>query len=189
MDVDEAARLLGVTPDADARTVRRAWRTWARLAHPDVGGDAEHFGRLDVARRVLLSRRPLTEITPLPRLRLREVLVYPRHPALVVAAGLGCMALPVLGLVLPPLLVAAAASIAVAVWAWWTARCVLTPLADRGHRIATVTLVWAPVWVMQVAVSVLVDASLLPVLPLTAVPLAMAVGAINPGAGLWRPVR
>jgi len=37
-------------------------------------------------------------------------------------------------------------------------------------------------------VSVAVDASLVPVLPLLALPLVAAVASVNPGAGLWRPV-
>ena len=58
MGREEAAQLLGVPADADPDTIRHAWRLWARVAHPDVGGDPAHFARLDEARRVL--QRPRT---------------------------------------------------------------------------------------------------------------------------------
>lgn len=56
----EACEVLGVTPDADAEHVRRAYRRLARQCHPDLGGDASEFHRLQVAAETLLDDdRPL----------------------------------------------------------------------------------------------------------------------------------
>ncbi|GAA1820701.1 J domain-containing protein [Nesterenkonia flava] len=41
--------VLGVSPDADAKTIRAAYRKQARLNHPDHGGDAEAFHRVQQA--------------------------------------------------------------------------------------------------------------------------------------------
>jgi len=83
---------------------------------------------------------------------------------------------------------AVAASMGSAAWAVWTVREVLNQNADHGHRIAALALCWLPIAFLQVLVSVAVDASLVPVLPLLALPLVAAVASVNPGAGLWRPV-
>jgi hypothetical protein len=45
----EAYRVLGVDPDADAATVRRAYRERAKEVHPDRGGDADEFRRVSEA--------------------------------------------------------------------------------------------------------------------------------------------
>lgn len=189
MECTQAATLLGVPVDADRRTITRAWRMWARLAHPDVGGDAAHFAELELARRVLLAQRPLTPLDPLPRVRLREVVLRPTHPVWLVVTATACIVLSLAGLVVPPLLGALIASSAAAMWAWWASRTILGPRADRGHRIAVIALVWLPLWMLQVLVSTVAGASLLPVLPITALPLAIAVASVNPGAGLWQPAR
>lgn len=53
----DAARLLGVAPEADAETVTAAFRQAMAKAHPDQGGDPEHARRLIAARDLLLNRR------------------------------------------------------------------------------------------------------------------------------------
>lgn len=42
-------QLLGVERDANEQAIREAWRKAAKTAHPDTGGDAEHFSRLQTA--------------------------------------------------------------------------------------------------------------------------------------------
>lgn len=54
----QARALLGVGEDATADEVRRAYRRLARNAHPDAGGDAADFHRLQQALAVLLEPRP-----------------------------------------------------------------------------------------------------------------------------------
>ncbi len=85
-------------------------------------------------------------------------------------------------------LCALAAAVASAAWAVWATREVLGDRADHGHRIAALALLWLPVASAQVLLSAGAGVSLVPVLPLFAVPLVMAVAAVNPGAGLWRPI-
>ena len=197
MDRDEAAALLGVPADATTEAVKRAWRVWARLAHPDAGGDPQHFAKLDEARRTLLhSRPPAVGLEPKPRPTWREVLTRPAHPILL---GLGAVVAVTLAVVPsfapPPLVLAAApAFLAATAWAVVASRAVLAPpsvlgpSADHGHRITALALLWLPVASAQVGVAIIAGVSLLPVLPLSALPLAAAVSAVNPGAGLWRPV-
>lgn len=55
----QARALLGVGEDAGADEVRRAYRRLARHAHPDAGGDAADFHRLQEAVAVLLQPRPM----------------------------------------------------------------------------------------------------------------------------------
>ena len=195
--MEEAAALLGVPVDADAQAVKRAWRVWARLAHPDAGGDPQHFAELDEARRVLLHPRPPSlGLEPKPRPTWREVLIRPAHPILLGLGALAAAALAVLpSLAPPPLFLAAApAFLAATAWAVVASRAVLAPRsvpgpsADHGHRITALVLLWLPIASTQVCVSIIAGASILPVLPLSALPLAAAVSAVNPGAGLWRPV-
>jgi curved DNA-binding protein CbpA len=45
--------MLGLERNASSEAIRRAWRKAAKGAHPDSGGDAEHFGRLQVAYELL----------------------------------------------------------------------------------------------------------------------------------------
>jgi len=45
--------LLGLERDAGEQNIRDAWRKAAKTAHPDAGGDAEHFARLQVAYELL----------------------------------------------------------------------------------------------------------------------------------------
>jgi len=194
----QAAGLLGVDPSADADTVRHAWRMWARVAHPDVGGDPEHFARLDGARRVLmepLPDAPTEEWQPRPRQSLRDVLRRPRRPvglALVAVVTLLLGALP--GSLPGPVsmgevaVMSTPAAVLAALTAVWTTRQVLSSEADRGHRITVLTLAWLPLAALLVAVSTFAGASMLPVLPVLALPLVAAVASLDPGAGLWRPI-
>jgi hypothetical protein len=189
MGRDEAASLLGVPVDADPDVVRHAWRLWAKVAHPDVGGDPAHFERLDEARRVLLQPRP-TALEPEPRAPWSAVLRRPARPVGLLLAAVGAVLLADLPAVsaVPFGVAAAAAAIASAAWAVWATREVLGERADHGHRIAALALLWLPVAAAQVLISAGFGVSLVPVLPLFAVPLVVAVAAVNPGAGLWRPI-
>lgn len=189
MDRDEAAALLGVRSNATAEAVKRAWRVWARLAHPDAGGDPEMFARLDEARRIMLRPRQKS-IEPVPREPWRLVLTRPAHPVLLMLGAGAAVALAALPAIAPqPVAVAAApAFIAATAWAVLATRAILVRRADHGHRITALALLWLPIASAQVLVSIIAGASVLPVLPLSALPLAAAVSAVNPGAGLWRPV-
>lgn len=191
MDSVEAAKILGVPVDASAGQVRRAWRMWARAAHPDVGGDSAHFAQLDEARRILLRRRlaqhPVASAPP-PRASLRTMVRRPRHPArLVVVAGAAIIAsaFPAFGTA-PLALAAAPAAILAGLWAVLSANELLSPAADAGHRIAVIALAWIPIVGLQLLASTAVGTSLLPVMPLVALPLAAVVAAMNLGAGFRR---
>jgi len=41
--------MLGIDRDAGEQAIRSAWRKAAKTSHPDAGGDAEHFGKLQAA--------------------------------------------------------------------------------------------------------------------------------------------
>lgn len=45
--------MLGIERDAESEAIRLAWRKAAKSAHPDSGGDAEHFSRLQLAYELL----------------------------------------------------------------------------------------------------------------------------------------
>jgi hypothetical protein len=47
--VEEASAVLGVDPDADEATVRRAYRERIKQVHPDADGDEESFKRVQRA--------------------------------------------------------------------------------------------------------------------------------------------
>lgn len=133
---------------------------------------------------------------PPTRVPLTAVMRSPHHPvALAVTA-----ALVILGAAIPAVMgvapgtvdfatAALPAAVGAAAWSWWAAHAALLPTADRGHRIAAVALAWLAIAVAQQAVSAIAGASLLAVLPMLALPLATAVGVINLGAGLWRPIQ
>ena len=192
MKRDEAAFLLGVPATADPETVRHAWRMWARIAHPDVDGDPAHFAQLDEARRVLLQTVPAlaSVITYAPRKTWSQVVRKPAHPVALALSGIATILLAALA-GLSPLPYAAAvatSSLAAAMWAVWVTSEMLSKSADHGHRITALALLWLPIALMQVLVSVLVGTSFVPVLPLLALPFVAVVALVNPGAGLWRPV-
>lgn len=198
MSRSEAAGLLGVDASADPDTVRHAWRMWARVAHPDVGGDPQHFARLDAARRALLEPLPAAtspEWRPPPRQSVRAVLRRPTRPVGLVVVAVVTLVLGMLPGSLPgPMSVgtlavmSGPAALLAAMTAAWVARQVLGPEADRGHRITVLAAAWLPLAVLLVAVSTLAGESMLPVLPVLALPLVAAVAALDPGAGLWRPI-
>ena len=192
MNRDEAAFLLGVPTSADSETVRHAWRMWARITHPDVDGDAAHFAQLDAARRVLLQPVPAPSlaISSTPRQSWSQVVRRPAHPFALALTGIVTILLASLAGVspLPFALVVAASSIAAAMWAVWMTSELLSKGADHGHRIAALALVWLPIALMQVLVSVLVATSFVPFLPVLALPFVAVIAMVNPGAGLWRPV-
>ena len=192
MNRDEAAFLLGVPVTADPEAVRQAWRMWARIAHPDVDGDPAHFAELDAARRVLLQPAPAVApaVNSAPRKKWSQVVRKPAHPFALALSGIVAILLAALAGVstLPYAVAVATSSLAAALWAVWVASEILSKSADHGYRIAALALLWLPIALIQVLVSVLVETSFVPVLPLLALPFVAAVALVNPGAGLWRPV-
>ena len=125
-----------------------------------------------------------------PRLPWSAVVRRPDRPVALALAAVAVVLLAALPAVTPiPFGVGAvAAAIGSAAWAVWATREVLGDRADHGHRIAALALTWLPIASAQVLLSAGAGASLVPVLPLFAVPLVAAVAAVNPGAGLWRPI-
>jgi hypothetical protein len=77
------------------------------------------------------------------------------------------------------------AAIAAAGWAVITVNRLLDARADVGHRITALALAWLPLAIAQVVLAQIAGGSLIPVLPLLALPFVAAVAAVNPGAGLW----
>jgi DnaJ homolog subfamily C member 19 len=55
MDRSEAAKLLGVSSDADSGAVLDAHRRLIAKVHPDAGGNAELASRINQARDVMLK--------------------------------------------------------------------------------------------------------------------------------------
>ena len=193
MDREQAARLLGVPEEADPGLVRRAYRTWARVAHPDVGGDPEHFALLVHARRTLLRPRatdPRPMPAPSPRAPLSAMTHLPdRWPVLAVAAVLclACAGLPRVGA--GHIGTALICGLASAAWAWWAARACLRAGADAGHRIMLLALLWLPLAAGQGAVSAMLGTAFFEMLPLLTLPFVAVVASVNAGAGLWRATR
>lgn len=193
----EAARLLGVAPDAQPAEVKRAFRLWAAWAHPDQGGSSDRFAELCAARDLLLgataapppvrdtgTRDPGT-IELRPRRAWREVLVRP-SPRRTAALALGLVATVAVVLVAGPApLLAAPAALASAAWCIAVSRAILTN-ADHGHVIVVRSLAWGAATGAQVALALLAGISLIEVLPLLALPFVAAIAAVNPAAGLRR---
>lgn len=193
MTREEAAALLGVDAQADPTQVRQAWRVWARLAHPDAGGDGDHFRRLVVARDVLLADTeldPNPAIEPAPRASLRSVCRMPTPRALagIVAFTLVAFAAGFSVRSADPwaaaLVLGGLATAAVAVMG----RAILQSTADVGHRITFLALAWLPIAAVQVTVLEFLGGSVITALPVMVLPFVIAVALVNPGAGLWRPV-
>ena len=185
---DDAARLLGVSRDADATTVRRAFRAWAALVHPDHGGDPRAFRALCAARDTLLAPIAATDPGPQPRQAWSAVLIRPRPMD---AAGL------VMGGLIAVAAVAAAgwvdvvwgvipAAVLAALWCVAVSRCVLRG-GDHGHVIVTRTWAWLAVASAQFGLAVALGIAVIEVLPLLALPFVTVIAAVNPGAGLRRP--
>lgn len=200
-DRAEAARLLGVSPTSDEATIRRAFRTWAALTHPDHGGDGRNFQALCDARDALLQpitappgsesvlRQPRQDRTsPSPRRAWREVIKRPAPLAgalLVIGLVASIAAVLVAG---PAPLLAMPAALASAAWCVAVSRTILRG-ADHGHVIVTRSLAWAAATCGQLMVASLAGIALVEVLPLLALPFVAAIAAVNPGAGLWRARR
>lgn len=197
---EQAALLLGVDSDASAEQVNHAWRVWVKLAHPDTGGDREHFEALAEARSVLLRSHPTairatqqepSSPSPAPRTPLRDVCCRPGAHRVVamVAALLGAIVVAVFVSHVSDLAAAVAVGVASCGVAITIQRSVLTHVADTGHRITILTVAWLPVAAVLAAVALLQGVSIIGLLPVVALPFAVSVGLVNPGAGLWRPIR
>jgi len=205
-DRAQAARLLGVSPDAGPTEVKRAFRLWAVWAHPDQGGSAERFTDLCAARDLLLEPRTTTHAperrsadasgpshdgaptAPRPRKGWRQVLVHPSP------LTMGLLALAYVGAVAavliagPSPLLAVPAALASAAWCVAVSHAILQG-GDHGHVIVTRSLAWGAVTAAQVALAVMVGIPLIEVLPLLALPFVAVIAAVNPAAGLWRGAR
>ena len=195
---EEAARLLGVSASADEATVRRAFRAWAALAHPDHGGDPGHFQALCRARDVLLGSTPPEEMGPpassghaepgiplRPRKTWHQVLVRP-HPGVMAGLVAGLVAAVASVLLAGPVpLLAMPAALASAGWCVAVSRASLRG-ADHGHVIVTRSLAWVLVTGAQLILATVMGIPLIEVLPLLAVPFVAVIAAVNPAAGLWR---
>ena len=55
MDTEEARRVLGLSTEADADSIRAAHRRLVTRVHPDQGGSADLAGRVNAARDILLE--------------------------------------------------------------------------------------------------------------------------------------
>ena len=169
--------------------MRRAFRAWAALAHPDHGGDAVHFQALCDARDALLEpvvpQAAGAQIVPKPRQPWRAVLRRPA-PGVLILLALGLLATiaAVLAAIGGPLL-AMPAAVASAAWCVAASRAVLRG-ADHGHVIVVRSMAWALATCGQLLVAAVAGISLIEVLPLLAVPFVAAIAAVNPAAGLRR---
>lgn len=202
MTREHAALLLGVDHDASPEQINHAWRVWAKLAHPDAGGDREHFEALALARSVLMNGARVQVSDGLSPGADEVSLVDPRHPLRRVccrpslrgwiAIGFALVA-SVLVLLLVSQLPDLGAALAVGAAAGGTAiviqRCVLGTGADTGHRIHVLVVAWLPLATLLAAGATFAGVELIGYLPLVALPFVLAVALVNPGAGLWHPVR
>lgn len=196
---EEAAGLLGLAGDADPRQVRRAFRLWAALAHPDHGGTPDQFHRLCLARDVLLQEpwsprtpsgdadSPQPEPSAVPRRPWRAVL---RSPSATQVSVLVLVVSLSLASVVGALIVPAAVALGAAALAA-TATCVLASRfclrgGDHGHVIVTRSIAWGAVTAGQCAMAALAGVAILEALPLLAVPFVAAIAMVNPGAGFRR---
>ena len=66
MDGRHARRVLGVTSDADAEEIRRAYHAQLFAAHPDHGGTAEAFAEVRAAFAMLRDAEPKRRFATLP---------------------------------------------------------------------------------------------------------------------------
>lgn len=214
----EYAAILGVPADASAEHLRRAWRAWAQLLHPDHGGDDATFIRVREAYDALISEvgdpvtpaqmaaarahpcvaRPDDVISastamrePAPRPSLRSILVAPRQPfflSMLVGVALAAAALPSV-IGLSVLSALPAAILSGLVAVVLAYRC-LADAADAGHRAVVAAITWALLTVVQIAVSGLAGTSILAMLPLLALPLvAFTSWVLFPGWPLRRTRR
>lgn len=84
---EQAAQLLGVAMTADAAVVRSALRAAAGRTHPDAGGSAAEFQRVQLAAELLLWQHKQAQAAPKPLVRVL--------PGRVVWTGDGVRAWPV----------------------------------------------------------------------------------------------
>ncbi len=197
MTRERAALLLGVEAHATAHEVNRAWRVWVKLAHPDAGGDRCHFEALAGARAVLLKCE--TPKTPAPdpgievpeRPRLRSVCSRPSQRGMfqVMLVLIATVVLVLLAPRWPAFGAALAMGTAAGCAALALQRAVLQPDADTGHRISVLFLAWVPVVVSVAGTGALLGIDVIAVLPVIVLPFIVFVAMVNPGAGLWRPIR
>ena len=197
-----SALLLGIDESSSADDIQRAWKMWVRLAHPDVGGDRDHFEALMRARRILLANvvqanavkadtaRAAEQAVP-DRPSLRSVVRRPSGRAAIVLMSLVAVALasPAVTLSLTPWLSAAIMGVCAAGFAVGATRALLGDRGDVGHRITCVSVLWLPVACGQVGLSASLGSDIVLMLPVLAVPLVASVTWMNAGAGLWMPVR
>ena len=200
MTRQQAALLLGVEVHATPTEVNHAWRVWAKLAHPDAGGDRAHFEALARARALLLRGGAATvpamdqctsdEPRGSARLSWRQVCRRPDLRAVialcvVVLVGLlATIASPRVSTLMAGLMLGAAAT----GFAVVAERNVLQPFADTGHRIGILCAAWVPVVSLLLFGSAFRGVDVIAVLPIVALPFVASVALVNPGAGLWRPV-
>lgn len=202
MTREHAALLLGVDENSSVDDVQRAWKVWVRLAHPDAGGDRDHFEALMRARRVLLANvvqanavemdtAPAADHVVPDRPPLRSVVRRPSRGVAIVLVGVAVIALasPVVTLSLALWLSAAIMGGCAAGFAAGATRALLGDRGDVGHRITCISALWLPVACGQVGLSVSLGSDIVLMLPVLAVPLVASVAWMNAGAGLWMPVR
>ena len=202
MTREHAALLVGVDENSSADDVQRAWKVWVRLAHPDAGGDRDHFEALMHARRVLLATvvqvnaveadaAPAAEHAVPDRPSLRSVVRRPSRGAAIVLVGVAVIALasPVATLSLAPWVSALIMGGCAAGFAVGATRALLGDRGDVGHRITCVSLLWLPVACGHVGLSASLGSDIVLMLPVFAVPLVASVAWMNAGVGLWTPVR
>lgn len=204
MTREQAALLLGVDIDASVEQVHHAWRVWAKLAHPDAGGDREHFEALMRARSILLTHpaqpagqptaeRTATQSTPAPQPRapLRNVCCRPsaRGVVVLVIVAVGSVFTALLAPRLSDFGGALAVGVVASAGSLAFQRNLLARSADTGHRITALTLAWFPIAGALTATVAYQGVAIIGLLPVIVLPFVVTVGLVNPGAGLWRPIR
>ena len=201
---EEAARLLGLEPDAGLAEVRRAFRLWAAWAHPDHGGSAERFARLCAARDRLLeptgaANPPAAPAAPppassgdpaggpRPRRSWRDVLRRPApHVLVLLALGFAvAVSVVLMARLLPMPWGAVPPALASAAWCVAISKSLLHG-ADHGHVIVTRSVAWASVMAGQLLLAAAAGVPLIEALPLLALPFVAVIAAVNPTAGLWQ---
>lgn len=200
MTAEEAAFLLGVDVDASAQQVNHAWRVWAKLAHPDTGGDRGHFEALMEARAVLVRRATRPEVqrstpprteAPSRRAQLRDVCRWPSRQGMlaIATAAMGSMVAVAIAPNISDLGAAMCIATTAALIAIVIQRSVLGESADVGHRITVLTLAWFPMAGLLAGAVAYQGVAIIGLLPVVVLPFVVAVSLVNPGAGLWRPIR
>ena len=195
----QAASLLGVDVHATPTEVNQAWRVWAKLAHPDAGGDRAHFEVLAQARALLL--RGAVSVAPAGqhasdgphragRLSWQQVSRRPDRRGLITLAAVALvgMLVTVASPRLSTLMAGVTLGLAAAGFAVVSERSLLQPCADTGHRIGILCAAWLPVVTMLLVGSAIQGVDVIAVLPIVAMPFVASVALVNPGAGLWRSV-